>query len=258
MLKSLTALAFTLLLVTTAAQAQQPSRLDDIVKRGTLRVGMTGDYLPFTSLDKETQKFRGFDVDVAEALGKALGVKVEFVPTAWPAMAKDFEADKFDIVMGGVSITLERQKKGLFSTAFMREGKTPIARCGDKGKYDTLAEIDKPGTHVIVNPGGTNERFAKANIHNAEVRVYNDNVTIFDQIAKGDADVMMTDASETRYQQKLHAGVLCAVHPEKPFDFAEKAYWLQRDVALKDFVDQWLHIAHEDGSWQKIYAAWFE
>ena len=195
---------------------------------------------------------------VMEALGKALGVKVEFVQTAWPAMAKDFEADKFDIVMGGVSITLDRQKKGFFSTATMREGKTPISRCSDKGKYDTLAEIDKAGTHVIVNPGGTNERFAKANIHNAEIRVYNDNVTIFDQIAKGDADLMMTDASETRYQQKLHPGVLCAVHPEKPFDFAEKAYWLQRDVALKDFVDQWLHIAHEDGSWQKIYATWFE
>jgi hypothetical protein len=42
--------------------------------------------------------------------------------------------------------------------------------------------------------------------------------------------------------------VLCAVHPEQPFDFAEKAYWLQRDGAFKAFVDQWLHIAVEDGS----------
>jgi cyclohexadienyl dehydratase len=258
MFKTLTALAFTVLLAANSAQAQQPSRLDDIIQRGTLRVGMTGDYLPFTSLDKASGKFRGFDVDVAEALGKALGVKVEFVQTAWPQMMKDFEADHFDVVMGGVSITLDRQKKGFFSTPIMREGKTPIARCGDKGKYDTIAEIDKPGTHVIVNPGGTNERFAKANIKTAEVRVYNDNVTIFDQIAKGDADVMMTDASETRYQQKLHPGVLCAVHPDKPFDFAEKAYWMPRDVALKDFVDQWLHIVHEDGTWQKIYATWFE
>jgi ABC-type amino acid transport substrate-binding protein len=49
-----------------------------------------------------------------------------------------------------------------------------------------------------------------------------------------------------------------AVHPEKPFDFAEKAYWLQRDAALNAFVDQWLHIAAKDGSFRKIYAAWFE
>jgi cyclohexadienyl dehydratase len=58
MFKALTALAFSFLLAATTAQAQQqPSRLDDIVKRGTLRVGMTGDYLPFTSRDKTSGKF---------------------------------------------------------------------------------------------------------------------------------------------------------------------------------------------------------
>ncbi|HWZ41569.1 MAG TPA: transporter substrate-binding domain-containing protein [Bradyrhizobium sp.] len=246
---------FAALAITVSAQAQQSSRLDEIISRGTLRVGMTGDYRPFTFLDKTTQKFSGFDVDMAEALGKALGVKVEFVQTAWPQLMKDFEADRFDVAMGGVSITLDRQKKGLFSTPIMREGKTPIARCADNDKFATLADIDKPGTRVIVNPGGTNERFARANIKSAEIKVYGDNVTIFDEIAKGDADLMMTDASETRYQQKLHPGMLCAVHPDKPFDFAEKAYWLQRDEALKAFVDQWLHIAMEDGSFAKIYAA---
>jgi len=128
----------------SAQQPANPSRLDDIIKRGTLRVGMTGDYLPFTYFDKATGKFRGFDVDMAEALGKALGVKVEFVQTAWPQMMRDFEADNFDVAMGGVSITLDRQKKGMFSTPIMREGKTPIARCADKGKFETIADIDRP------------------------------------------------------------------------------------------------------------------
>src|SRR6202046_3471586 len=258
MVRILPRLLAVFLLAAASAPAQHLSRLEDIAKRGPLRIGMTGDYLPFTYLDKATAKFRGFDVDMAEALGKALGVKVEYVQTAWPQMMKDFEADQSDIAMGGVSITLDRQKKGMFSTPVMREGKTPIARCADKGKYETIADIDRPGTHVIVNPGGTNERFARANIRNAEIRIYNDNVTIFDEIAKGNADLMLTDSSETRYQQKMHAGVLCAVHPEKPFDFAEKAYWLQRDPALKAFVDQWLHISMGDGSFKKIYASWFE
>jgi cyclohexadienyl dehydratase len=261
MFRSGTTAAAAIFLAVACASAQQtaaPSRLDDIIKRGTLRVGTTGDYLPFTYLDKTTSAFRGFDVDMAEALGKALGVKVEYVQTAWPKLMADFEAGSFDIAMGGVSITLERQKKGMFSTPIMREGKTPIARCSDKNKFDTLAEIDRPGTRVIVNPGGTNERFTRANVRNAEIKVYNDNVTIFDEIAKGNADLMMTDSSETQYQQKLHPGVLCAVHPEKPFDFAEKAYWLQRDAAFKAFVDQWLHMMMEDGSYGKIYSHWFE
>ena len=141
---------------------------------------MTGDYMPFTFLDRSSQTYHGFDVDMAEALGRALGVKVEYVQTAWPQLMKDFEADRFDIAMGGVSITLDRQKKGLFSTPIMREGKTPIARCTDVGRYQTLADIDRKGTRVIVNPGGTNERFARTHIKDAEIDVHGDNTTIFD------------------------------------------------------------------------------
>jgi cyclohexadienyl dehydratase len=247
-----------LIFMSTPLLAQTASRLDDIVKRGTLRIGLTGDYMPFSSYQGDTSTFRGFDVDMAEALAKALGVKTDYVKTSWPKLMADFEADQFDLAMGGVSITLDRQKKGLFSNPIMREGKTPIARCADTGKFETLAEIDRPGVRVIVNPGGTNERFARAHVKNAEIKMHNDNVTIFDEIANGRADLMMTDSSETLYQQKLHRGVLCAVHPGKPFDFAEKAYWLQRDVALKAFIDQWLHIVNEDGSYKAIYSRWFD
>ena len=245
-------------LFTSAVQAEPPSRLEAIVKRGTLRVGMTGDYAPFTTFDPATSTFLGFDVDMADSFGKALGVRIEFVRTAWPQLTQDFEADRFDIAMGGISITPERQSKGLFSTPIMQEGKTPIARCGDRSKFETLADIDRPGTRVIVNPGGTNERFTRANIKSAEIRLYADNVTIFDEIAKGHADLMITDASETRYQQKLHPGVLCAVHPDQPFDHAQKAYWLQRDSELQSFVDGWLKSAVDDGRFAKIYRSWFE
>jgi cyclohexadienyl dehydratase len=250
--------ALVLTLFATAAQAEQPSRLEAIVKRGALRVGMTGDYPPFSAFDPATSTFRGFDVDMADAIGGALGVRVEYVRTAWPQLTQDFDADRFDIAMGGISITPERESKGSFSVPIMQDGKTPIARCKDLGKFETLADIDRPETRVIVNPGGTNERFTRANIKNAEIRVYADNVTIFDEIAKGNADLMITDASETRYQQKLHPGVLCAVHPDQPFDQAQKAYWLQRDAALKAFVDDWIKHARDDGRFAKTYAAWFE
>jgi cyclohexadienyl dehydratase len=258
MSRILPSIAAVFLLIAPVAQAEQPSRLEAIVQRGTLRVGMTGDYLPFTFFDKGTSTFRGFDVDVAEAIANSLGVKVEYVRTAWPHLSADFEADRFDVAMGGISITPERENKGLFSKPVMQEGKTPIARCADRSKYDSIADIDKPGTRVIVNPGGTNERFARAHIKSAEIRVYPDNLTIFDEIARGHADLMMTDSSETMYQQKLHPGVLCAIHPEKPFDHAEKAYWLQRDSALKAFVDRWIDKATDDGSLARIRAAWFE
>jgi cyclohexadienyl dehydratase len=160
--------------------------------------------------------------------------------------------------MGGVSVTLERQKKAYFSSPYMRDGKTPIARCADKGKYDTLAMIDRPEVKVIANPGGTNEKFDRAHLKAAQIEVWSDNLTIFDQLGNGAADLMITDATETLYQQKLRPGVLCAVHPDAPFDFSEKAYLLPRDEALKQFVDQWLHISAANGALAAIRAKWLE
>ena len=91
MLRFFISVVVAMLVTATSVCAQQPSRLDDIIKRGTLRVGMTGDYAPFSYLDKATSTFRGFDVDMAEALGTALGVKVEYIKTSWPELMKDFE-----------------------------------------------------------------------------------------------------------------------------------------------------------------------
>ena len=242
--------------VAPAAAPLASSRLDAIMAKGTLRVGTTGDYRPFSYLNPESKQYEGQDIEMAQSLAQALGVKLELVPTTWANLMKDFEADKFDAAMSGVSVTLDRAKKGYFTIPLMREGKTPIARCTDKGKFETLADIDKPEVRVIVNAGGTNEKFARANLKKANIEVWKDNVTIFKQIADGKADLMMTDSSETLYQQKLNPQ-LCAVHPDKPFDFAEKAYWLQRDIAFKEFADQWLHLQMENGGYNAIFAKWF-
>ncbi len=118
-----------------------------------MRVGTTGDYRPFTALDKTSGEYSGFDIDMARSLAQALGVKIEFVPTTWSNLAKDLAGGAFDIAMGGVSVTLDRQRRGFFSAPTMRDGKTPIARCADEEKFQTLAEIDRPGVKVIANPG---------------------------------------------------------------------------------------------------------
>ena len=231
--------------------------LDEIVARGTLKVGMTGDYRPFSERNKTSGVFEGLDVDMANELAKALGVKMEIVPTAWGKMLADLDGGAFDIAVGGVSITLDRQKKAFFSAPLLRDGKTPIARCTDKERFAEISGIDQPDVRVVVNPGGTNERFARAHIKTAPIRVHPDNTTIFEEIVKGAADVMITDAVETRLQQRLHPE-LCAIHPEKPFDFSEKAYMMRRDTALKLFVDQWLHQMVETGAYRRLYAKWIE
>jgi cyclohexadienyl dehydratase len=231
------------------------SLLDQIVARGVLRVGLSGDYRPFSIVTGSTME--GLDVDMAASLAKSLGVRLELVQFKWPTLMQDLAANRFDIAMGGISITLQRQKVALFSIPIMHGGKTPIARCSDKDKYQTLADIDQPEVRVIVNPGGTNESFARTNIHRAHLEVFPDNATIFDQIVNGKADVMLTDAVETRFQQKLHKE-LCAIHPDQPFNTTNIAYLLPRDLIWKAYVDQWISNIELTGERKQLISKWLE
>ncbi len=88
--------------------------------------------------------------------------------------------------------------------------------------------------------------------------MFPDNTRIFDEIAEGRADVMVTDATETRLQAKRRPGVLCAVHPDRPFEPADKAYWLGKDEALGAAVDGWLAKIDGDGTLAARKRRWLE
>jgi cyclohexadienyl dehydratase len=231
-----------------AAEASPSPALDAIRARGVLRVGATGDYTPF-SLKTAEGGLVGADIDMAHSLAAAIGVKVEFVPTTWPTLLIDFTAGRFDVAMGGVTITPERAAKGEFSLPLMTDGKRPIVRCTDKDRLSSVPAIDQPGIRVIVNPGASNEAFAKATFKTAAIIVFPDNVTIFDQIAAGRADVMVTDGIEVDHQSALHPGVLCPAMVAAPFTCFQKAYLLPKDPAMKDFVDRWLTQQMASGTW---------
>lgn len=244
------------LLSAGSACAQSASRLDDVIKSGKLRVCTPGDYRPF-SLAKPDGSYEGLDIDLVQSAAKALGVQAEFVKTSWPKLMDDF-LEKCDIAVGGISVSTDRAKRAGFSQAYMVNGKAPITRCENVAKFQTVADINKPSVTVITNPGGSNERFVRANLPQAKVIVFNDNVTIFDEILKGRADVMISESVETVVQQKLRPG-LCAVNPDKPLQYGEMGYMLPRgDAAMKQWVDTWLHLAKASGEFDRITDKWLK
>ena len=237
------------------AQSSTGSSLDTVMKTGVLRACTPGDYKPFSFL-KPDGSYEGIDIDLGQSLAAAMGAKLELVKTSWANLLPDFTAGKCDIAIGGISVTTERQKRAFFSTAYMINGKTPIVRCDDVAKYQSVAAIDKPGVRVIVNPGGSNERFAKANFKTATLTIHADNLTIFDEILAKRADVFVTEAAEALIQQKLRPG-LCAVNPDAPLQYGEMAYLLPRnDMVMKAFVDQWLHLSKASGEYQHTIDKW--
>jgi len=235
---------------TTAPTSAQPSGLTRISQQSTVRVCSTGDYRPFTYRDRDG-RWSGLDVDMANDLAKRLGVKLEMVASTWNTLMQDLGAN-CDVAMGGISITLTRAHHALYSAPYLRDGKAAITRCADRSKYTSLSDIDRPGVRVVVNPGGTNAEFDKANIRHAQIIQYPDNNTIFGQLTGNAADVMITDVSEIRWQAKQDPR-LCGVSLDHPFTFEQKAYLIpQPDTDLQEWVDQWLNIVQHDGTYAAL------
>jgi cyclohexadienyl dehydratase len=260
-----TAILSCLILVTTvllvrvpqAQQASPPaSRLDQILQRGVLRVGTTGDFKPFSYFNPTTNLYEGHDIDAAGLLAESLGVKVEFVKTTWPTLLKGIQENQYDIAMCGITRNLARQKVAALTHPYINVGKSPLVRSADRDRFKTLADIDQPGVKIGVNPGGTNQRFVDANIKRATVVVIERNLSIPERILAGEVDVMITDNVEAMIVSKADPR-LYAVDPTNTYTKDDFGYLLQRDeFAWINCVNLWMDLAKLKGDFARLYQKW--
>ncbi|MDR3671255.1 MAG: transporter substrate-binding domain-containing protein [Holophaga sp.] len=239
-----------------SAQAQPASRLDLITQKGVLRVGTTGDYKPFTFLDPASHEYQGYDVEAARLLADSLGVKLLLVQTTWPTLLKGLQEDQYDLAMGGITRTLARQRVAGLSHPYFVAGKSPLIRAADRGRFKTLADIDQSGVKIGVNPGGTNKLFLDANIRKATVVLIEKNLSIPDQVAAGQVDVMITDNVEAVLKARQDPR-LYAVDPENTYTKDDLGYLLPRDDRpWQDYVNLWVDLARLHGDFARLQQKW--
>ena len=111
--------------------------LDRIRGAGVLRVGTTGDYAPF-SLRRPDGTYEGADVEMARDLAERLGVAVAFVSTVWADLLDHLLADRFDIAMGGVTVTVPRAEKAFFSIPTLVEDAEYAVEAAVLGEADVV------------------------------------------------------------------------------------------------------------------------
>ena len=104
-------------------------------------------------------------------------------------------------------------------------------------EFDALEKIDMPGVRLIVNPGGTNERYLDASIKRATKVLHDDNRTIFEAIVAGKADLMITDSIEVKLQSRRNQH-LCPAMPGQLLTTQKKGYLMPQDNALKGPVSR--------------------
>ena len=231
----------------------QPS-IERIRERGVLLVGTTGDYHPLTFLEPDGS-YTGFGIEMAEAIAKELGVGIRFVPTSWPTLTADVMEDpqKFDLAIGGITITDERLETMLMSEGYLANGKTILCRRSDADRYKSMEDIDKPEVRVMVNPGGTNEKLAREKLTHANIIVHQSNLEIPGLIAGGSADIMITEITEAPYYVGMDDR-LAAPLIDKPFNHGFIGALMRKGqddllVAVNEVIEK----MKADGSLRKLH-----
>jgi cyclohexadienyl dehydratase len=249
-------LAVALLALPATAQTQPPDRLQTILTRGVLRVGTTMDTPVFSMRDPASGKLEGFDMDALATLGPALGVKIDYVKMTFGSMLADLAADKFDVAMSGMGRTLDRARVATFSKPYMRYGKLMMIRSADKGRFNTLADLDHPGIRIAYNKGGLNDRFANTMFKQATPAGFESNELATAELLDGKVDAQVSDSTAAIYMARQNP-LLAAMSPDNVFNPVYVAMLLRRDdQTLLNYINIWIDQIELDGTLAKIRAKW--
>ena len=232
----------------------QGGKVAEIVARDTIIIGTTGDYRPLSFREPDGSCW-GFCIEVAGEIATRLGVHSCFVQTSWPTLSDDVLADpqRFDLAIGGITITDARRETMCMSEGYLANGKTILCRAAEAGRYRSLADIDMPGVRVMVNPGGLNEQFARKHLTRATILVHQRNEDIPTLVAEGRADVMITEITEAPYYVQTDSR-LAAPLLNEPFTRGEIGVLMRRGQDdLLEMVNGVIRRMKSDGTLRRLH-----
>lgn len=235
---------------TTPPAAAAGPNIDRIKKAGKLVVLMDATFRPMEFKD-ESGNIVGFDVDVADAFAKSLGVKLEIQNINWDGIFVGLQQGKGDMILSSVTITDERKKEMAFSQPYYAAGQmivVPADNTTIKGPNDlkgkTVAvQIDTTGQEAAEKIGGL------------EIRKFDGGAETMLAVEQGKVDAGVIDAMVALDFVRNHPKVKVA--DRKPFTSEDIGAAFRKDAedlvkAFNDFVTA----AKKDGTYDKILQKW--
>lgn len=218
-----------------------------------LRVGMSGQYFPFTFVEQD--ELKGFDVDIMNALGKEMGRDIKYETANFSGLFGMLESGRIDTVANQITITEERQKAYIFSDPYVYDGAQVVVK---KGNTEIQGVEDLKGKTVAVNLGSNFEALLRELPYADEINIktYDSNLERDTALGRVDAFVMDRVSASQIIKEKplplaLAGPTFSQITNAYPFRDTEAGR------ALRDEVNQALATLRENGTLTSISEKWF-
>jgi len=233
------------------------STLEQITKRGELRVGFEAGYLPFEMADKKG-RFIGFDIDMAKEMAKAMKVKFVPVNTAWDGIIPALITKKFDIIISGMTVTQERNLKVNFADPYIIVGQTILLNPKHKGKVKSYKDLNNPKYTLTSKLGTTGEQAIKRLIPRAKYKSFEVESEAALEVLNGKADATVYDLPFcATFMAQQGKGKL--IFLDEPFTFEPLAWAVRKgDPDFMNWLNNFLRQVKNDGRYEKIYNRWIK
>ena len=223
---------------------------------GTLQVGSDIAYAPIEFYEEGTQNPVGLDIDIAKALAKELGVKVEFMNTGFDGLIGALQAKRFDIIMSSMTVTEKRQQEIDFIPYFTA-GTGILVQAGNPKNIQSLADLCgksvavQLGTIQVDQLDAQNEQCAQK----ISITTFDQNPLAVEQLRLGRADAVTADYPVAANDARLSQGALEVVGTQ--FEAAPYGIGLRKDsTALNAALTKALQAIMDNGEYDKILADW--
>ena len=237
-------------------QLVQESTIEQVMKRGILRVGMS-TFVPWAMKDK-TGNLVGFEIDVAQQLGKDMGVTVEFVPTKWAGIIPALLTGKFDVIIGGMSITPDRNLKVNFSIPYDYAGQAIVANKKIAAGFNRLEQFNQPDVTIAARLGSTAAESANQFMPKAQKKFFDDEAQVIQEVLNGRAHAAVASAPLPAFQAIKYADQLFLPIPgtftKEPIGFALR----KGDCDTLNYFNNWIRVVDAKGWLTERKHYWFE
>ncbi|MGD1967643.1 MAG: transporter substrate-binding domain-containing protein [Desulfobacterales bacterium] len=237
-------------------QLVQESTIEQVIKRGTLRVGMS-TFVPWAMKDK-TGKLIGFEIDVARQLAADMGVKIEFVPTKWAGIIPALLTGKFDVIIGGMSVRPDRNLKVNFTLPYDYAGQSIVANKKLAAGFKRLADFNRSDVIITARLGSTAADAANKYMPAAQKKFFDDEAQVIQEVLNGRAHAAVASAPLPAFQAIKYPDQLflpiTGTFTKEPIGFALR----KGDVDTLNYFNNWIRVTEAKGWLAERKQYWFE